>query len=306
MRKLLDFIIKNLLFVLGLMMVLILVFITFFGHTLSIVDEDLKEILYIWNEENIPIPPPYPPSDQHLIGTDRDGRDMLSILVIGAKETLGIVVLVTVLRYLIALPLSFLAHKRFVGAQLLLNWLNGLLSYVPTIILVVLLAMIPPILFTEARPYYLILIIAVVEVGRAADMIKLEFDDLSSREFMLSGIAGGAKPFTLFKSYYLPFLYGKILIYMITDLGRVMFLLGQLGFIGIFISQSLLQVEIGVFEIINDSYSWPMLLMDAFRDIRGPIWIPFFAAFAMTYSIFTFNLFAQGLQNLFQKKERYI
>lgn len=231
---------------------------------------------------------------------------MLSLLILGAKETLLIVVLITILRYSISIPFAYLAHKKLLGTHHLLNWLNGLFSYIPTIVIVMILAMLPPILTTEARPYYLILIIAFVEVARAADMIKLEFSEISSREFIQGGIAAGATGFTLFKLYYLPFLYGKLLVYMVTDLGKVMFLLGQLGFIGIFITQALIQSDGGSWIIVNESYSWPMMLMKAFEDIRGPIWIPFFSALAMTYAIFTFNVFAQGLQQLFKKKVTYI
>ncbi|HWO75343.1 MAG TPA: peptide ABC transporter permease [Bacillus sp. (in: firmicutes)] len=296
----------NLAFFFGLLFLLFLFFITFIGPSLPFIDEELKEIPYKWNEERIPVAPPYPPSDEHLLGTDRLGRDMLSLLVMGARETLMIVILITIIRYLVAIPLAFLSHKKLPGAGLVLHWLNGLLSYVPTIVIVILLAVIPPILTADYRPTYLILIIATVEAGRAANMIKLEFDDLSAKEFMLSGVSSGARLITLFKAYYLPFLYLKVLTYMITDLGRVMFLLGQLGFIGIFISQDLVQIDLGIFEFVNSSISWPMLLMDAFRDIRGPIWIPFFSALAMTFTIFTFNLLAQGIQNFFKKKVSYL
>jgi peptide/nickel transport system permease protein len=224
----------------------------------------------------------------------------------GARETLIIVLLITIIRYIFAIPLAFFAHKNRFGAHYFLPCINGLLSYIPTIIIVILLVMLPPILTIDTRPYYIILIIALVEVGRAADMILLEMDELSKREYVLGGIAAGATPFRIFTAYILPFLYGRIFVYAISDLGKVMFLLGQLGFIGIFISQEFIQNEAGGFELINNSITWPMMLINAFQDIRGPIWIPFFSAFAMTFAIFTFNLFAEGLKKVFSKKVRYI
>ncbi|WP_108672360.1 ABC transporter permease subunit [Peribacillus acanthi] len=291
---------------LGLTMLAALVYVTFFGKYLPVVDQKLNTILYVMDENKKPIIPPYPPSEEHLMGTDTKGRDMLSLLVMGAKETMAIIVLITLIRYLVAIPLAFLAHKNILGARTILQWLNGFLSYIPTIVVVILLVTLPPILTTDIRPVYIILILAFVEIGRAADMIKLEFDELSSKEFIKAGIASGATPFTMLKTYYLPFLYGKIAVYMITDLGRVLFILGQLGFIGIFISQELVQQVSGLSKLVNNSITWPAMFIDAFNDIRGPIWIPFFAALAMTYTIFTFNLIAQGLQNLFKKKVRFI
>ena len=96
----------------------------------------------------------------------------------------------------------------------------------------------------------------------------------------------------------MPYLYGKLLINMVGDVGKVMFLLGQIGFLGIYISQDFVQVDPGIFEFQNTSLSWPMLLLNAYKDIRGAIWIPFYPALAMTYVIFTFNVLSQGLQKL--------
>src|SRR5699024_10479520 len=125
----------------------------------------------------------------------------------------------------------------------------------------------------------------------------------ASKEYMLSGAAIGASSFRMFKSYYLPFVLEKIIVYVVSDLGKVRFLLGQLGFLSIFISQDIIQVEIGEFEIRNESISWPMLLSNVYRDIRGPIWIVFWPTLAMTMTIFIFNMIAQGLQQLFKKKD---
>lgn len=302
----LNFLKKHYLFCVGSILLILLLFITFIGPYTPIVDRELETITYVLDENRKPVIPPYPPSDEFLLGTDKTGRDLLSLLILGAKETLLMVVLITVIRYLFAIPLSYFAHKKILGTHHFLNWMNGLFSYIPTIIIVILIATLPPILFNDFRPHYLVMIIALVEVARAADMIKLEFDEISSKEYIKGGISSGSSSFTLFRTYYLPFLYGKILVYMISDLGRVMFLLGQLGFIGIYILQELIQLESGMYKVINESISWPMMLMEAFEDVRGPIWIPFYSALAMTYAIFTFNLFAQGLQNFFKKKVQYI
>lgn len=304
--RLLSWIKKHALFCLGTFLLLLLLAITFAGPYLPFVDRELTTITYILNEDKKPVIPPYPPSEDYIFGTDKSGRDLLSLIILGAKETILLVACITVLRYVLAIPLSFLAHKKWLGTHLLLKWLNGLLSYIPTIIIVMLLAMLPPFLLSECRPLFLLLIIALAEMPRAAEMIKLEFDQISSKEYINGGIAAGSSPYRLFRIYYLPLLYSKLLVYMVTDLGKVMFLLGQLGFIGIFISQDFVQSMTGDWQLVNNSISWPMMMIKAFEDIRGPIWIPFFSAFSMTYAILTFNIFAEGLKSFFTRKVRYI
>lgn len=298
MKKLNSFI-KNPLLIIGMLMLILLLSITFFGKYLPGIDSELKEIEYLW-VDNIPKIPPYGPSADFPLGTDRLGRDMLSLIVIGAKDTLVFITLITIIRYLLAIPLAFFAHKNWLGANLILNWLNGFLSYIPTIIVVILLAILPPFIITDFRVLILIFIIAMVEVGRVADMLKAEFNQISTKEFVTGGRAVGISNVRLLKNYYLPLLHGKLLVSMVGDLGKVMFLLGQLGFLGIFISQAFVQIDPGVFELQNTSITWPMLLMDAFRDIRGPVWIPFYPALAMTYVILTFNILAQGIQKRFE------
>lgn len=303
--KKLEYMKKYSLFLLGSVMFLFLLGLAFFGEYLPMVDSQLKETTYIWNEKHIPVAPPYAPSENFILGSDRLGRDMLSLLIMGAKETLLFVVFITIIRYALAIPLAYLAYKRTVGAQILINWLNGALAYIPTIIVIVLFATLPPILTIDARPLIMMLLLASVELGRVAKMFKLEFEHLSTMEFIQGGISVGASSFRLLRKYYLPFLYDKLLVNMVTDLGKVMFLVGQLGFIGIFLSQELVQVDPGKFEIVNQSITWPTFFMNSFRDIRGAIWIPFYPALAITYSILTFNVLAKGLHNLFRKNVNY-
>jgi peptide/nickel transport system permease protein len=299
---LVAFIKKNFTFLLGSLMLVLLLFFTFIGPSLPFIDA--KKTLYLWIDK-IPTAPPFGPSKKFIFGSDRLGRDMASLLVLGAKETLFMVVSITLVRYVLAIPLGFFAHKRKFGAQAILNFLNGFFAYIPSIIIFVLIATLPPFLTSPSRPLILMVVLAIIEMGRAADMIKAEFENLSSREFILAGVAIGATPLRLLRFYYLPFLYDKLLISVITDMGKVMFLLGQIGFIGIFISQELLQVDPGIFILNNKSLNWTVLLQNAFSDLRSAIWIPFFPALAITYTIFSFNIFAIGLKNLFNKRENY-
>lgn len=303
--NMITFIRKNFTFTLGLVMLFILLFIAFFGEYLPWIDRELKETNYIWNEKKIPLAPPYEPSDAYPLGSDRLGRDLLSLIVMGAKETLMIIVAITLIRYLLAIPLAYYAHKKRFGMNLLLNWSNGFLSYIPTIIIVLLVVTLPPLLLSNFRSFYFILFIALLEVGRVADMLKIEFSDISTKEFVTSGTSIGVSNFRLLLKYYMPFLYGKLFISLVGDLGKSMFLLGQIGFLGVFISQEFIQVDPGQFEFRNTSLAWPMHLINSYKDLRAAIWIPFYPALAMTYLIFTFNVLAQGLQKLIQNRSSF-
>src|SRR5690625_1620181 len=156
--RLLRMVRKNLLLTISLILLVGLLFLVFFGRYLPFVDTKLS-IENHRMEDGVLLVPPYEPSETHLIGSDHEGRDLLSVIILGAKETILLVVCITILRYLMALPLSYLAHKRILGLNILVNGFNMFLSYIPTIIIVMVFALLPPILFAPTRPFWILLIV---------------------------------------------------------------------------------------------------------------------------------------------------
>jgi peptide/nickel transport system permease protein len=83
--KWLGFVQRNTLLVIGLIMLMFLIFITFIGSFLPFIDQDIKEVQYIWTKDKVPLAPPFGPSELFPFGSDRQGRDILSIIVMGEK-----------------------------------------------------------------------------------------------------------------------------------------------------------------------------------------------------------------------------
>lgn len=82
---------------------------------------------------------PFPPSFENPLGTDNDGRDLLSLLIIGTKDTLRYIFLITIIRYLVAIPLAFLAAPKKGLAYMVAGTWNSLFSSIPTIFAAILL-----------------------------------------------------------------------------------------------------------------------------------------------------------------------
>ncbi len=78
-------------------------------------------VLAPFGETSVVGPPYQPWGDKFVIGTDNLGRDMLSRLIYGARNTIGVAVLIAALAFLIGVPLSFLSS--IVG-----GWLDQVLS----------------------------------------------------------------------------------------------------------------------------------------------------------------------------------
>ncbi|WP_456275856.1 ABC transporter permease subunit [Bacillus sp. AK128] len=291
------------LFLIGCIALAFLLFITFIGPYLPFVSEDLEEKMFVLDENRKPVPPPFPPSDQYLIGTDSKGRDLLSVLIHGAKETLLFIVCISLIRYIVALPLGYIAIYNRMVKNLILSW-NRLFSYVPTFMVILILSLLPFILYSFNRLWMMILLIALIDVGRVAELYREMFDQIKEKQFISSGISAGAKPVYLFVRYYLFPARNQVIVHLILDLGRNLLLLAQLGFASVFLTQVIFQDETGQWIWMNSSNNWPIFLKDVLEDIRRAIWIPFWASVFIAYTIFAINLFGEGLKDLFEKKAR--
>lgn len=297
--------IRNISLLTGIVFLLILLSMAFFPTLFPNVDPKLERALYTLNENKKPILPPFPPSNEYVFGTDEMGRDLYSMLVLGAKETLIYVVLISGMRFLLGIPLSFLAVRKVARLDKVLDMNNKLFSFVPSIIMIIILISLPPILFSEHRPYWVVVIIAIVELNKVTSTMKDEIKRIYQKEYIKAALSLGTKPFSLIKRYVLPQVYPTMIVSFSLDIARNFVILAQLGFFQFFISHVHVQDDNGRWSFQNTSLMWPNHLGSILSDIRGSIWIPFFATLFITFAILTFNLIGNGLSKQLLKKYHY-
>lgn len=290
---------KPLLF--GIVGLVVLAVIAIFGPYLPFVDSSLEETKYMRIDGKL-TGPPYQPSKDFLMGSDPKGRDLLSLIVLGARETLIFIILIAIVRYLIAIPLAILGFK---GSSwfswIIVKW-NQVLTNLPTLLLAIFLLYIPFFIFSESRVMWVLLILGAIEAGRVSYIIQEQLQGLSSSRMIESGVAVGHSSWGLLKRYYLPHLLPQLSVQFMLDIGKIMLLLGQLGFLSIFIAQKFIEYDIGIGMIVNESVAWPQLLADTRNYIRNNVWLPFWPSFAIALTVFTFNLLGEGLRQYFDHK----
>ncbi|CAG9609934.1 ABC transporter permease [Pseudoneobacillus rhizosphaerae] len=293
----------------GLIFVFILLFITIFGPYLPFIDSDLtKEGAIISKKDGKISLPPFAPSSEYWLGSDRNGVDMFSRLVMGAKDMLLLVCSITLIRYVFAIPLGFFAfYSRVI--ETLLNFLNLAFSFVPAIFMIILFINMPYLIYSPHRVIWVILIIAFLEVGRVAEILKQQVTMISQKPYIEAAITIGTRQSKLMKRYYFPVLFPELLVNIILDLGRTMFIIGQLGIIGIFISHKIQTISadtIPVFQIQNTSNAWPLLFETLLKDIFSAPWIPIATGIAISIVILGFFTLAEGLRKHFHKGIHYL
>ncbi|SMG35882.1 peptide/nickel transport system permease protein [Paenibacillus aquistagni] len=295
--------VKNIPLILGAGMIGVLIILMLFGPYLPFVDEQLEPVKHRWSEDKRLQLPPYPPSVHNLLGSDKNGVDLFSKIVMGTKETLLIVLGITTLRYMIAVPLGLLARRqKGLGHVIVQGW-NQIFSFIPTILAAVLLLSIPPIQNAEHRLLIAIVVLAVIEVGRVAQVTAERAHQVGKEEYIEAGTALGLSSRRMARSYYLPALAPEVIVGFCIDLGKVMLLIGQLGILQIFLQHVWVEVHFFTPKYLNTSLNWSALLAEHRREVlSSKFGFIFYPAAFIAFSILAFNLLGEGLRRRMKQK----
>lgn len=288
----------------------ILLFLAVFGPNLPFVDIESYDDVRM--EDGIISAPPYPPSTEHWLGTDRMGWDLLSLMIASTRDTVLIILAITVIRYVIALLLAIVSYKQHGMASWILNGWNQLFSGLPALIAAIMLINLPFIGGSPHRLYYVIVLIALFEVGRVGYIFQQKLHDLSKQPFVESGRMVGHSQWGLVKKYYLPFLLPQIVVQFIMDMGRVMLLLGQLAFLLVYVStfEFYYDAERNIYVITNLG-DWTTQLAGAlvrsdggsgFGVLYSTPWLALSPALFIAFAVITFFTLGEGLRQYFDTR----
>ncbi|TFE02005.1 ABC transporter permease subunit [Jeotgalibacillus salarius] len=289
---------KNL--TIGSVMLVILLVFTFIGPLLPVIDNGISEEGARFTDNGIEVPP-FPPSAEDPLGSDREGRDVLSLLVAGAKETFLVILAIVIIRFMISAILGVGSYYSKTIKGLLSVW-SQLFSFLPPIFFVIFFAGLPFMVFSEHRQLWLIVVIAAVEVGRIGDVFKASMDYSAEKPFFEAGIVSGCSRWTLFKNYFWPELRLTLVTNFISDMGRTLFLIAQFAVIGVFLQSAFWSIRGGGVEAVNNSYIWPTLLMNIHQDIITAEWVVISTVGVITFTMITFYLLSSGIRNYYQDK----
>lgn len=290
----------------GGLMTVITVIVLLFGPQLPLIDESLDRTLVIRDDAGKLLVPPIEPSKDFPLGTDKHGRDLLSRLIVGARETLTIMAIIAGIRLAFGLVLSTLSFYCR-PAKVVMDLWNRLFSFMPSIFFIIVFLNIPFIMFSPNREIWAVLMIALAEGGRVASVFYATMNEIQKKAFMEAAIAAGGSRWNLFRRHYWPIMKGHVLVQSLTESARTMFLIAQLAFLQIFINQAFMSQEaLGTYLSVNQSHSWMSFFEEARLDIYVAPWIPVSGFLAITFVMIGFYLLAEGLQRRQLTRQRRI
>ena len=220
-----------------------------------------------------------PPGPEHLLGTDRYGRDMFSRVLVGSTTsiyaTLLLVAIITVLGTVIGI---------------ICGWCGGILDTVLMRISDLFLAF-PSLVFALAVAGVLgggiqnaIIALAVIGWPKFARLARgLTLAQKDSPYLMAVRLSGSITPKIMFK-HILPNIAGPILVTSVLDIGTMMMELAGLSFLGLGVQPPMAE--------------WGSMMSDTRNLLTTHPWVTFAPGIAIFLSVMVFNLLGDTVRDL--------
>lgn len=226
------------------------------------------------------------PSYSHPFGTDSLGRDLLSRVFAGARISLLVGIVATLITILIGVTYGSISG--FTGGHVdnLMMRIVDALYTLPFIFLVILLLG----LFDRSL-LLLFAALGAVQWLTMARMVRGEILSLKNRDFIAAARAAGATPFRILFNHLLPNTLGIIIVYATLTVPVVILQEAFLSFLGL--------------TVPGQEHSWGALIsegLDAVNPVKIRWWLVAFPGMAISSTLLALNFLGDGLRDAFDPK----
>lgn len=218
------------------------------------------------------------PSLQHLFGTDHFGRDVLSMIMVGARNSLAVALIAVGIGAGIGVPLGLVAaaKKGLVSESIMRT--NDLIFAFPSLLMAVMITA-----AFGAGAVNAIIAIGIFNIPVFARVTRGAALSLWAREFILAARVAGKSSLPISMQHILPNLSGLLIVQ-----GAIQFALGVVAEAG------LSYVGLGVQPPMP---SWGRMLSEAQTMIGFAPWLAIFPGLAIMLLVFGFGLIGDGLND---------
>jgi len=220
------------------------------------------------------------PSSAHALGTDENGRDILSRLLYGARISLSLSFAVVVLASIIGTIIGFLAAYRGGWLDRFFLMIGDIFQAFPGMLLAIgIAAFLPPSFFNV-----LLLLVITGWVGYAR-VVRAQVLGLREKEYVQAALSLGVSVPRQFLRYFVPNLAGPLLVQIVFGMAGVMLTESTLSFLGLGLPLTY--------------PTWGRMLDGGSQLLLVAPHVSFFPGLAIFISILTFNLLGDALREKF-------
>lgn len=224
------------------------------------------------------------PSAEHWLGTDRQGRDVLTRLLYGARVSLTVGFVAVGIATVIGLLLGSLAGYYGGWVDSAVMRLVDIMLAIPTFFLV--LAVIA---FLEPSIVNVMAVIGLTSWMGVTRLVRAELLSLREREFVLAARALGASDARLIGVHLLPNALAPVLVAVVLGVAEAILIESALSFLGL--------------GVQPPSASWGNILTEGKDYIAIAWWLSLFPGLAIWVTVLGFNLLGEGLRDAIDPRQ---
>ncbi len=251
--------------------------------------------------------PPFAPSSVFPWGSDYVGRDIQSLVFNGARQTLALAFFGMLVRLLLGILLGILAGWQRGGwLDRLINGAIGVWAAFPVTLFAMILIQG---LGIQQGMWVFVFTISVVGWGEVAQIVHGQVVNIKLQPYIESARSVGARSDQILLRHVLPNLINPLIVMAALEMGGVMMLLAELGYLGIFMGGgfSAMIGEVGNMQPVivhfSDVPEWAALIANVRDWWRSNPWMALYPGAAFFFSIMAFNLLGEGLRRFLDESQ---
>jgi peptide/nickel transport system permease protein len=226
-----------------------------------------------------------PPSAAHWFGTDHFGRDILSMIMVGARNSIAVALVAVGIGMGVGVPLGCLAAARGGVLDEALMRLNDLVFAFPALLSAIMITAV-----FGPGAINAIIAIGIFNIPVFARMARAGAMAIWPREFILAARAAGKSKALITVEHILPNIANLLLVQ-----GTIQFALGILAEAG------LSYIGLGAQPPMP---SWGRMLFDAQTRMVVAPWMALFPGMAIVVTVLGLNMLGDGLADILDPKSR--
>jgi peptide/nickel transport system permease protein len=300
--------IRDKLFMLGFLFITILMILSLLNSILN--DGNVRQVPILFDKNGQVIgSPPFAPSFHFPLGTDRNGYDMLHIIIQGAKFTIGIALLITILRITLSIMIGGILGVYFK------NWIPKLETFFDSFTVVPLTLIAYFILINVLwmpidgfphpfwkRAAFEVFVLTVLAIPTLAFYIANDIQKVFTEEFIQAAqILGGSKLHIL-KVHVVPHVVENWVLLSIQQFIQVLMIMAHLGVLQLFFGGTFVDYT------YQDppktiSYEWSGLIGDSYQVLNITPWISIVPIVFFSLTIISAQFMLNGVKRAFAYKK---